>query len=93
MPISKAITRVLLHEDVPSHCLNTEVSRNDDRIGIYYDSKNFKQSKLFNSPENCKEMILYQDNFNAVNPLGNMVSKLKCQLSILSMFQTNFVHC
>ena len=46
------ITRVLQHENVLSHCLNSEVSRNDGRIGIYYDNENFKQNKLFNSPEN-----------------------------------------
>ena len=40
VPILKNITRVLQHEDVHSHCLNSEVSRNDGRIGTYYDSEN-----------------------------------------------------
>ena len=81
--ILKTIPRVLQYEDVLSHCLNSEMSKNDGRIGTYYESENFKQKKLFNSPENSTETILYHDDFNVVNP---------CQLSILllAMFQTNF---
>ena len=67
MPILKTFTRVLQHEDILSHCLNSEVSRNDGRIGTFL---------LFNSPENSIEVILYQDDFN-VNPLDNKVSKYK----------------
>ena len=65
------------HEDVFGHYLNSEVSRNDDRIGTFHDSENFKQIKLFYSPENSIEVILYYDDFNVVNPLGNKVSKYK----------------
>ena len=74
VPILKTITRVLQHKDVLSHCLNSGVSRNDGRIGTY---ENFKQNKLFNSPKNSIEIILYHDDFNVVNPLGNKVSKYK----------------
>ena len=76
VPILKTITRVLQHEDVLSHCLNSEVSRNDGRMSTYYGSENFKQNKL-NSPENSIEIILYHDDLNVVNPLGNKVSKYK----------------
>ena len=77
MPILKTITRVLQHEDLLSHCLNSEMSRNDGRIGTYYDNENFKQNKLFNCQENSIEIILCHDEFNVVNPLGNKVSKYK----------------
>ena len=53
---SKLLLEFLQHEDVLSHCLNPEVSRNDGRVGTYYDSENFKQNKLFNSPENSIEI-------------------------------------
>ena len=66
--ILKTIPRVLQYEDVLSHCLNSEMSKNDGRIGIYYESENFKQNKLFNSPENSTETILSHDDFNVVNP-------------------------
>ena len=33
VPILKTITRVLKHEDVLSHFLHSELSRNDSRIG------------------------------------------------------------
>ena len=67
VPILKTIPRVFQYEDVLSHCLNSEVSKNDDRIGAYYESENFKQNKLFNSPENSTETVLYSDDFNVVN--------------------------
>ena len=51
------------------------MSKNDGRIGTYYESENFKQNKLFNSPENSTETVLYSDDFNVVNPFGNKVSK------------------
>ena len=94
MSILKTISRIAQHEDILSHCLRSEVSRNDGRIGTYYDSESFKQNKLFNSLENSIQIMLYHDDFNAVNPLGNKASKykLKCQIFIflLAMFKTNF---
>ena len=69
VPILKTITRVLKDEDVLSHCLNSELSRNDSRIGTYYDNENCKQNKLFNSSENSIEVILYHDDLNVVKNL------------------------
>ena len=69
VPILKTITRVLKDEDVLSHCLNSELSRNDSRIGAYYDNENCKQNKLFNSSVNSIEVILYHDDLNVVKNL------------------------
>ena len=102
VPILKTITRALQHEDVISHCLNSEVPRNDGRIGTYYDSENFKQNKLFNSPEFSIEIILYHDDFNVVNPLGNKVSisflfyYWQCSKPVLlkaKRYQSTFITC
>ena len=64
-------------EDILTHCLNSEVSQNDGRIDTYYERENFKQSKLFNSPENSIQIMLYHDDFNVANRVGNKLSKYK----------------
>ena len=63
------LKRLLTHEDVLSHVLNTDKTNNP--YDSFTSSDKFKKNKLFSSNPKALQIQLYVDDFQIVNPLGN----------------------
>ena len=77
VPIISILKVLLKHEDVLAPILHQNNQENDDRLRTYQDGKAFHKNKLFSSKQNSLQLILYHDDFETVNPLGNKVVKYK----------------
>ena len=49
----------------------------DDTLKSFQNGKAFYENRLLNSNKKTVELILYHDDFNVVNPLGNKTVKYK----------------
>ena len=78
VPIIDTLAMLLKHEDVLGKVLNGPKT-NTNLYNCYSDGKIFKENDFWSTSEGIKklEIILYHDDFNVVNPLGNKTSKYK----------------
>ena len=69
--------KVLLNDDVIfSYVMNSHQST-DNKMRDFCDGKFFKQHPLFATDEYALQIVLYYDDFGAVNPLGHRAKKYK----------------
>ena len=78
VPIIDTLAMLLKREDVLGKVLNGPKT-NTYLYNCYSDGKIFKENDFWSISEGIKklEIILYHDDFNVVNPLGNKASKYK----------------
>lgn len=77
VPILDTLNILLSHEDVLGKVKYPENSIGDGMFCTFSDGTSYKQNKLFSSNKDALQIILYHDDFNIVNPLGNKVKKHK----------------
>ena len=77
-PIIDTLAMLLKREDVLGKVLNGPKT-NTNLYNCYSAGKFFKENDFWSTSEGIKklEIILYHDDFNVVNPLGNKTSKYK----------------
>ena len=76
IPVLETLKIVMSHEDVLGTVLQSRQSTNG-RLYSFNDGAVYKGNKLFSAVKNALELVLYHDDFNVINPLGNKVSKYK----------------
>ena len=76
IPILETLNVILKHEDVLGTVITHKPS-NDGRLNSFSDGSLCKANPLFSSHEVALQIVLYHDDFNVVNPLGNKVNKYK----------------
>ena len=78
VPIIDTLAMLLKREDVLGKVLNGPKT-NTNLYNCYSAGKFFKENDFWSTSEGIKklEIILYHDDFNVVNPLGNKTSKYK----------------
>ena len=88
----------LEHEDILVEILNNQSSlrgkkENNSVIKRYSDGIAYAENKLFSSAGHHLELILYHDDFNVVNQLGNKVSKYKVSALCFTYFKSSHQRC
>ena len=76
VPILESLDVILKHEDV-LEAVVTHKPSSDGRLRSFSDGSLCKTNPLFSSREVALQILLYHDDFNVVNPLGNKVTKSK----------------
>lgn len=94
VPIKETLRAMLKDPVVWQECLRPDnVSLSTHILGDIYDGTEFKSNALFSESGNSQKLILYQDSFEVVNPLGSTKKKHK----LLGVYYTlaNFYpfHC
>ena len=56
---------------------NNILTNNEEMLKCFRDGRAFQENALLSSSKNNVELILYHDDFNVVNPLGNKTVKYK----------------
>ena len=84
IPIFETLKILLSKEDIFFYHIEQQntVTANfnlssDDTLKSFQNSKAFYENRLLNSNKKTVELILYHDDFNVVNPLGNKTVKYK----------------
>ena len=77
VPILKTLDVVLHHEDVLGEILCNDEIAESGHLKSYCDGLNYYSNELFASEKLTLELVLYHDDFNIVNPLGNKTVKYK----------------
>ena len=76
VPILRTLKTLLGHEDVFTQVMNDHSSENNELLDIC-DGSAFKENGLFSTEQHALQLILYLDDFNVVNPLGNKTKEYK----------------
>ena len=84
IPIFETLKILLSKEDIFIYHIEQQntVTANfnlssDDTLKSFQNGKAFYENRLLNSNKKTVELILYHDDFNVVNPLGNKIVKYK----------------
>ena len=77
VPIFSTLNAILQHEDVLGEVLSSYKKSKGDRLNEYSDGTCFSENELFSSDKKTLQIVLYHDDFNVVNPLGNKTVKHK----------------
>lgn len=87
IPLKETLNNLLESElwknSVSQHCFETDC--NPDDFGDISDGKNFTSNQFFIENQGCLKLILYQDAFEIVNPLGSAKKKHKVVAVYLSV--------
>lgn len=76
VPILETLKSLLRFDDVFSHVLHGHRST-DGHLGDFCDGEYFKTNPLFQSDPTSLQIMLYFDEFTAVNPIGHQVKNYK----------------
>ena len=77
IPISRTLSLLLSHEDILGEVSKRTTEHTEGVIRSYNDGEMWRENVLFTIDEPSLQLILYYDDFNVVNPLGNKVVKYK----------------
>jgi len=76
VPLLQSLKTLLQNDDMFSSVINSHQSA-DNRMRDFCDGSLFQQHPLFSSNFHALQIILYYDEFTAVNPLGHRAKKYK----------------
>ena len=91
VPILQTLEYLLKFEDIFAEVINGHRS-SDRKLRDICDGNLFKQNTLYSSNENALQVILYYDDFNIVNPLGNRVRKYKLSAFYMTLGNLNPIY-
>ncbi len=77
VPILSTLSVLLKHEDLFAEVVANSQTVSDGTLRDFKDGSVFKEHPLFNNEPLALQIILYHDDFNTVNPLGNKTNKHK----------------
>ena len=76
IPLFSTLKMLLQHEDVLGEVVASS-NMNHENLQSFSDGSSFKNNALFNSEKQSLQVVLYHDDFNVANPLGNKTVKYK----------------
>ncbi|XP_066933831.1 uncharacterized protein [Clytia hemisphaerica] len=77
VPILSTLSVLLKHEDLFAEVIADSQSESDGILRDFKDGSVFREHPLFSNEPLSLQIILYHDDFNTVNPLGNKTVKHK----------------